>query len=110
MSIRVGARAPVATAQQPLEVRNPFDGSLVGEVAVPSHDAVDAALDAAIAASGELAAMPAWERSERLLAASARIGEQVEALARTIALEAGKPIREAMGEATRAKYVFRWAG
>jgi acyl-CoA reductase-like NAD-dependent aldehyde dehydrogenase len=110
MSIRVGARAPVATAEQPLEVRNPFDGSLVGEAAVPSEHAVDVALDAAVAASGELAAMPAWERSERLLAASARIGEQIEALARTIALEAGKPIREAMGEATRAKYVFRWAG
>lgn len=110
MSIRVGAGAAGETAEHPLEVRNPYDGSVVGEVAVPSEDAVNAALDAAAAASGELAGMPAWERSERLLAASARIGEQVDALARTIALEAGKPIREAMGEATRAKYVFRWAG
>jgi acyl-CoA reductase-like NAD-dependent aldehyde dehydrogenase len=97
-------------AQRPLEVRSPYDGSVVGEAAVPTEDAVDAALDAASAAAPVLAAMPAWERSERLLAASARIGERIEALARTISLEAGKPINEARGEATRAMYVFRWAG
>jgi acyl-CoA reductase-like NAD-dependent aldehyde dehydrogenase len=93
-----------------VEIRSPYDGSVVGEAAVPSEAAVDAALDAAAAAAPVLAAMPAWERSERLLAASARIGERVEELARTISLEAGKPIREARGEATRAMYVFRWAG
>ena len=110
MSIRVDAEAADATAEHSLEVRSPYDGSVVGEAAVPTNGGVHAALDAAAAAAGELAAMPAWERSERLLAASARIGEQIEALARTISLEAGKPIGEAMGEATRAKYVFRWAG
>jgi acyl-CoA reductase-like NAD-dependent aldehyde dehydrogenase len=109
MSIHADA-ATYATAEHSLEVRSPFDDSVVGEVAIPSDAAVDAALDAAAAAAPVLAAMPAWERSERLLAVSARIGEQVEALARTISLEAGKPIREAMGEATRAMYVFRWAG
>jgi acyl-CoA reductase-like NAD-dependent aldehyde dehydrogenase len=110
MTIHVDAAAAGARAEHGLEVRSPYDGSVVGETAVPSDDAVNAALDAAVAAAPVLAAMPAWERSERLLAASARIGEQVEALARTISLEAGKPIREAMGEATRAMYVFRWAG
>ncbi len=110
MSIRVDASAAYATAGHPLEVRSPYDGSVVGEAAVPNEDAVNAALDAAAAATPTLAAMPAWERSERLLAASARIGENVDELARTISLEAGKPINEAMGEATRAKFVFRWAG
>jgi acyl-CoA reductase-like NAD-dependent aldehyde dehydrogenase len=110
MSIRVDARAASATAEHPLEVRSPFDDAVVGRVAVPSDDAVDAALEAAAAAARVLAAMPAWERSERLLAVSARIGERIGELARTISLEAGKPIGEATGEATRAMYVFRWAG
>jgi acyl-CoA reductase-like NAD-dependent aldehyde dehydrogenase len=110
MSIRVDAAAAYARAEQSLQVRSPYDGCVVGEAAVPSDDAVNAALDRAVAAAPRLAAMPAWERSERLLAASARIGENVAELARTISLEAGKPIREAMGEATRAQYVFRWAG
>ncbi len=110
MSIHVDAARGDAAAEQRLEVCSPYDGSVVGEAAVPSDAAVNAALDAAVAAAPVLAAMPAWERSERLLAASARIGEQVEALARTISLEAGKPIREAIGEATRAMFVLRWAG
>ncbi|MDQ6730076.1 MAG: aldehyde dehydrogenase family protein, partial [Actinomycetota bacterium] len=38
-----------------------------------------------------------------------RIAERVEELAQTIALEAGKPIRDARAEASRATYVFRWA-
>src|SRR4051794_25351369 len=92
--------AVLAGAHDVLEVRSPFDGSVVGEAAVPSDAAVDAALDAAAAAAPVVAAMPAWERSERLLAASARIGERNEELARTISLEAGKPIREARAEAT----------
>ena len=108
MSIRTDAGAS-APSEELLAVRSPYDGALVGEVAVASDAAVEAALDAAVAAAPVLASMPAWERAERLLAASARIGERVEQFARTISLEAGKPIREARGEASRAKYVFRWA-
>ena len=110
MSIRTDTAGAPTSGRGPVEVRSPYDGSLVGEVAVPTDAAVEAALQTAAAAAPVLAAMPAWERSERLLAASARIGERIDALARTISLEAGKPIREARGEATRAMYVFRWAG
>ena len=110
MSIRTDVAGALGATGDLLEVRSPYDDSVVGEAAVPSEAAVDAALDAAVAAAPLLAAMPAWERSERLLAASARIGERLEELARTISLEAGKPIREARGEASRAVYVFRWAG
>jgi acyl-CoA reductase-like NAD-dependent aldehyde dehydrogenase len=109
MSLRLDTAA-AQPAQDVLEVRSPFDGSVVGEAAVPSEAALEAALSAAAAAAPVLAAMPAWERSERLLAVSARIGENIDALARMISLEAGKPIRDARGEATRAMYVFRWAG
>jgi acyl-CoA reductase-like NAD-dependent aldehyde dehydrogenase len=93
-----------------LEVRSPFDGAAVGEVGLPSEAQIESALAAANAAAPRLAAMPAWERSEWLLATSARIGASIEELARTIAREAGKPIREARAEANRAMYVFRWAG
>lgn len=110
MPTRMDATGARSSAGGLLEVRSPYDDALVGEAAVPSEQAVEAALDAAVAAAPVLAAMPAWERSERLLAASARIGERIEDLARTISREAGKPIREARGEATRAMYVFRWAG
>ncbi|HWC26686.1 MAG TPA: aldehyde dehydrogenase family protein [Solirubrobacteraceae bacterium] len=110
MSIGTDTAGAPAPTQDLLEVRSPYDGTIVGEAAVPGEAAVEAALDAAAAAAPVLAALPAWERSERLLAASVRIGERIDALARTIALEAGKPVRDARAEVTRAMYVFRWAG
>ncbi|HEY8199993.1 MAG TPA: aldehyde dehydrogenase family protein, partial [Actinomycetota bacterium] len=92
-----------------LDVRSPFDQTLVDRVGVPEGGDVEDALKAAEEARSPLQALHAWERSERLQRASERIAGRVEELARTIAREAGKPIREARGEASRAVYVFRWA-
>jgi acyl-CoA reductase-like NAD-dependent aldehyde dehydrogenase len=72
-------------------------------------DDVERAVVGAAAAAPALAATSAHQRSEWLFAASARLAERREELARLIAVEARKPIRDARGEATRAIYVFRWA-
>jgi len=109
-----GRPLPVAgewrEAAASLDVRSPFDGHLVAEVGVPGESDVEDALKAAESAARALADLEAWERSGWLLAAAERIASRGEELARTIALEAGKPIREARGEAARAVHVFRWAG
>jgi glyceraldehyde-3-phosphate dehydrogenase (NADP+) len=109
-----GRPLPVAgewrEAAATLDVRSPFDGHLVAEVGVPGESDVEDALKAAESAAWALADLEAWERSAWLLAAAERIAGRGEELARTIALEAGKPIREARGEASRAVHVFRWAG
>jgi glyceraldehyde-3-phosphate dehydrogenase (NADP+) len=109
-----GRPLPVAgewrEAAAALDVRSPFDGHLVAEVGVPGESDVEDALKAAESAAWALADLEAWERSAWLLAAAERIAGRGEELARTIALEAGKPIREARGEASRAVHVFRWAG
>lgn len=93
-----------------LEVRSPFDGAVVGGVAVPGPGEVEDALKAAEGAAPVLAAVEAGERSTWLLGASVRLQARQEEVARTISAEAGKPIREARAEALRAVYVFRWAG
>lgn len=113
-SVETPCRVPVAggwvdDAQERFEVRSPYDGRLVATVPVLDEQCVEDAVAAAEVAAPQLARMPAWERSERLLRIADRLSEQAEDLARTIALEAGKPIREARGEASRAIYVFRWA-
>lgn len=96
-------------ADASLEIRNPHDGSLIGSVPVPGDDEVEATLAAAAAGAPAVAALTSAERSELLYGASERLGTAVEELARTISLEAGKPIRDARAEASRAQYVFRWA-
>ena len=52
---------------------------------------------------------PSWKRAEILEKISAGIAERREELARTIALEAGKPIRTARAEVDRAVFTFKVA-
>ncbi|MGH9187618.1 MAG: aldehyde dehydrogenase family protein, partial [Acidimicrobiales bacterium] len=53
--------------------------------------------------------LPAWRRAEILDAAAALLRERQEDFARTIAVEAAKPIKTARGEAARAVSTFTFA-
>jgi acyl-CoA reductase-like NAD-dependent aldehyde dehydrogenase len=89
-------------ADATLEVRNPFDRTVLAEIpkAGPSH--VERALASAEAGSRIMAAMPAHARATALYRAASIIRERRDEMARTITLEAGKPIREARIEVARA--------
>ncbi len=88
-------------------IRAPHDSSEVGVCALAGPDDVRAALDASVAAARACRDMPAYERAAALRRiADALAGEQA-ALARTLALEAGKPIAQARTELDRAIFVFR---
>ncbi len=101
--------SPTAPTTDQLEVRSPWNGDLIDTIETPTPSMVQDAVAGAARSAPAMASLTAHERSELLYAASARIAERSEDLARTIALEAGKPIRDARGEAMRAVYVFRWA-
>jgi len=91
-----------------IEVRNPYDQSVVGEVpacgAAEVNEAVGAAQEALAAG-----AFPQFRRAQVLDRAAGLLRERQEEFARTIALEAGKPIKTARGEATRAVETFLFA-
>jgi acyl-CoA reductase-like NAD-dependent aldehyde dehydrogenase len=91
-----------------LTVRNPFDGSTVGEVQQCSAADVDAAVAAARRALAD-EPLPAWRRAEICDATAAAISTQTDALADLIAREAAKPIRSARDEVARAASTFRFA-
>ena len=88
-------------------IRAPHDGSEVGVVALAGPEDVRAALDANVATARAARDMPAHARA----AALRRIADGLEAaraeFARTLALEAGKPIAQAKTEIDRAIFVFR---
>lgn len=92
-----------------LEGRSPYDHSLVSVV----HRAGPQEIEQAIAAAGRAfettRQMPSWQRAEILEHISARIIERREDFARTVALEAGKPIRTARTEIERAAFTFKVA-
>jgi acyl-CoA reductase-like NAD-dependent aldehyde dehydrogenase len=82
------------------EVKSPYDGSLVGRVAVADEALAKRAIEAAHEAflSDDF---PQHERAAMLDRASAIAAERVDDLALTIAAEAGKPIKTATVEAQR---------
>lgn len=92
-----------------VEVRSPFDGSLVAVVHRAGKDDVAAAVDAAVAAFKTTRKLPGWKRAEVLEKISATIASRHEEFARTIALEAGKPIKTARAEVSRAVFTFKVA-
>lgn len=90
-----------------IEVRSPYSGELVGTA--PRSGAEDArrAVDAAAAALAE--PLPAHRRAEILVKAAGLIGRRHEEVARTICEEAGKPIKTARVEASRAMSTYTFA-
>ena len=94
---------------QPLEVRNPFNGSLVGRTFLAGDAEFDRAADMACAAAPKMRALPAYERAAILMRASAEIARRRDEIARTIAGEVGKAIKDATVEAERAANTFHAA-
>src|SRR5947207_289997 len=90
-----------------LEVRSPFSGELVGRVARAGAGETKRAIDAAGQAMRE--PLPAHKRAEILVKIAAQLGRRHEEVARTICEEAGKPIKTARVEATRAMSTYTFA-
>jgi acyl-CoA reductase-like NAD-dependent aldehyde dehydrogenase len=90
-----------------IEVRSPYDGALAGRV--PKGGAAEArkALDAAERAMRD--PLPAHERAAILDRVAALLTERADDAARTISLEAGKPMKAARVEASRAVSTFTMA-
>jgi len=85
-----------------LEVINPFNGECVATVYRPSAADVEDAIQSSERAFQTTKKMPSYRRSEILKKASQAIHKNKESMARTLCLEAGKPIRHAKGEVDRA--------
>ncbi len=70
---------------------------------------LERAIEAAVAAEEPLATLPAYERSAALRAVGEGILARRDELARQLALEAGKPIKDATTEIERGALTFRLA-
>jgi len=90
------------SSKETIEVRNPFNGEIVGTVFRPSADDVEKAIQSSVDAFKQTRRLPSYRRSEILKKAAAEVERQKEELANILCREAGKPIRHARGEVTRA--------
>jgi acyl-CoA reductase-like NAD-dependent aldehyde dehydrogenase len=92
-----------------IEVRSPYDQRLVAVVHRAGPDEVERSIATAVDAFETTRQMAGWQRSEVLEKISQGIAARREEFARTIALEAGKPIRTARVEVDRATLTFKVA-
>ncbi len=92
-----------------VEIRAPYDGSVIARVVQGRHEHAEAAIAAAVKAFGTTRRLPAFERQRVLRQISAAMLERKEEFARTLAQEAGKPIKGARIEVERAIFTFNVA-
>jgi glyceraldehyde-3-phosphate dehydrogenase (NADP+) len=92
-----------------LPVINPYDGGIAGVTYLCGKTELNEALNAAVASFDELKKYTSYQRADALQKCVDGIKERSEELARTIALEAGKPIKDARGEVARAGNTFQIA-
>ena len=83
-----------------VEVKSPYDGSVVGTVFQGRREHAEAAIAAAVKAFGTTRRLPAFERQRVLKRVAQGIAERKEEFSRTLAQEAGKPIKAATGAAS----------
>jgi len=90
-----------------VEVRSPYSGDIVGRVAKAGTAEARRAVDAAEAAMRE--PLPAHKRAEILVRVAGQLGRRHEEVAQTIAVEAGKPLKAARVETSRAMSTYTFA-
>src|ERR1700722_12614678 len=88
------------------EVLSPYDGSVVGTGYRASAAHAEAAVKAAQRAFETTRKMPSYERQRVLREISEGIQARHEEFSRLVAAEAGKPIKTARGEVSRAIFTF----
>jgi acyl-CoA reductase-like NAD-dependent aldehyde dehydrogenase len=89
------------------EVKSPYSGEVVARVAKAGAEETRRAIDAAEAAMRE--PLPAHKRAEILVRVAAALGRRHDEVARLISDEAGKPMKAAKIEASRAMSTYTFA-
>ncbi len=92
-----------------VEIRSPYDGAVIASVFQGRREHAEAAIAAAVKAFGTTRRLPAFERQRVLRRVSENITERKQEFARTMAQEAGKPIKAARTEVERAIFTFNVA-
>jgi acyl-CoA reductase-like NAD-dependent aldehyde dehydrogenase len=97
----IGGELVDAQGGKTMEVRNPANGEVVGQIPRGTAADVDAAVEAARKAFPAWAAMPGSKRAKLMHAAALKMHEVVDEVAKLLAMEQGKPLAHAKIEAQR---------
>ncbi len=97
------------TGEATLDVVDKFSGAVAEKVALADRGAIDRAIQSAWDARAPMREMAAYERQAVLDHCVKRFRDRAEELAQSLAIEAGKPIKDARGEVGRLVDTFKIA-
>jgi acyl-CoA reductase-like NAD-dependent aldehyde dehydrogenase len=86
-----------------------YTGKPFATIPIADESMVNDAIAAAEKAQSEMKNLPAYKRAEILESIASKLAERTDEIAKTIAREAGKSWKYALGEATRARETFTFA-
>src|SRR3989449_2460002 len=89
-----------------VEIKAPYDGNVIANVFQGRRKHAEAAIKAAVKAFGTTRRLPAFERQRVLRRVAQTISERKQEVSRTLAQEAGKPIKAARTEVERGVFTF----
>src|SRR5207245_997045 len=92
-----------------VEIKAPYDGNVIASVFQGRREHAEAAIKAAVKAFGTTRRLPAFERQRVLRRVAQTMVERKDEFSRTLAQEAGKPIKAARTEVERAIFTFNVA-
>jgi acyl-CoA reductase-like NAD-dependent aldehyde dehydrogenase len=90
----------------PVEIRAPYDGTPIAQVFQATREHAEAAIRAAVRAFATTRKLPAFERQRVLRSIAQYITSRKEEFSRTLAQEAGKPLKAARTEVERSIFTF----
>src|SRR3989442_2283356 len=90
----------------PVEIRAPYDGTPIAQVFQATCEHAEAAIRPAVRPFGTTRKLPAFERQRVLRSIAQYITSRKEEFARTLAQEAGKPLKAARTEIERSIFTF----
>ena len=94
------------TSSHSLEVKNPFDHSLVARTYLADEGILEEAITKALSVKEELQKLSAQKKHDILKQISEEIYKNRNALAEILSLESAKPIKYALAEIERSAYTF----
>lgn len=94
-----------------MQVKSPYSGEILADIEKPSQASINKAFENAdYYFHNYMKELPAWKRAEILYKVAEIIDDNQEELAMTIALEGGKPLKDARVEVARAVNTVKMSG
>ena len=98
-----------ASKRQKVDIKNPYDGRVAGEVTFGGPEEMELAVQSACDSFSIISSKPAHERATILRNIAQELSNRRQELGETIRDEAGKPVASALREVDRAVMTFSFA-